>query len=162
MPFMVIYRTSDGSSCFEQSDAIDEAALFVERLRNSEGIDQIRIYRMEEISFAFRPYYKVELGPPDRQRRPVSPVQVDPPHRAAPASAGRAPAEETAAPAAGPDDERDPVPEAADPVPESADPVFEAADPVSGAMRDVTLPLPPPPDSGEAASTNGRRGLFGR
>ena len=66
MPFMVIYRTSDGSSNFEQADAIDEAALFVERLRNKEGIDQIRIYRMEEISFAFRPYYKVELGMPDR------------------------------------------------------------------------------------------------
>ena len=62
MPFMVIYRTSDGSSSFEQADAIDEAALFVERLRNKEGIDEIRIYRMEEISFAFRPYYKVELG----------------------------------------------------------------------------------------------------
>lgn len=67
MPFMVIYRTSDGTSRYEQADAIDEAALFVERLRNSERIDQIRIYRMEEISFAFRPYYKVELGLPERQ-----------------------------------------------------------------------------------------------
>ena len=67
MPFMVIYRTSDGSPKFEQADAIDEAALFVERLRNSDAIDEIRIYRMEEISFAFRPYYKVELGLPDRQ-----------------------------------------------------------------------------------------------
>ena len=67
MAFMVIYRTSDGSPKFEQADAIDEAALFVERLRNSDAIDEIRIYRMEEISFAFRPYYKVELGLPDRQ-----------------------------------------------------------------------------------------------
>ena len=73
MPFMVIYRTSDGSSCFEQADAIDEAALFVERLRNKEGIDQIRIYRMEEISFAFRPYYKVELGMAERQSVPTPP-----------------------------------------------------------------------------------------
>ena len=74
MPFMVIYRTSDGSSCYEQADAIDEAALFVERLRNKEGIDEIRIYRMEEISFAFRPYYKVELGLPERQSAPPSAV----------------------------------------------------------------------------------------
>src|SRR6187455_3045923 len=73
MPFMVIYRTSDGSSSFEQADAIDEAALFVERLRNKEGIDQIRIYRMEEISFAFRPYYKVELGMAERQNAPAPP-----------------------------------------------------------------------------------------
>ena len=65
MPFMVIYGTADGSTHYEQTEAIDEAALFVERLRNSEGIDEIRIHRMEEISFAFRPYYKVELGMPE-------------------------------------------------------------------------------------------------
>jgi hypothetical protein len=73
MPFMVIYSTSDGASCHEQADAIDEAALFVERLRNKDGIEEVRIYRMEEISFAFRPYYKVELGMPDRQaERPTT------------------------------------------------------------------------------------------
>jgi hypothetical protein len=66
MPFMVIYRNADGSAGFEQADAIDGAALFVERLRNNEAIDQIRLFRMEEINFAFRPYYKVELGGPDR------------------------------------------------------------------------------------------------
>ncbi len=95
MPFMVIYRTADGSSRFEQSDAIDEAALFVERLRNSEGIDQVRIYRMEEIDFAFRPYYKVELGAPDRatvertsgRRSPVTDDQAVVPSDEAPTSA---------------------------------------------------------------------------
>jgi hypothetical protein len=66
MPFMVIYRNADGSSGYEQATAIDEAALFVERLRNNESIDQIRLFRMEEINFAFRPYYKVELGLPER------------------------------------------------------------------------------------------------
>src|SRR5688572_16191741 len=66
MPFMVIYSTSDGTSCHEQADAIDEAALFVERLRNQDGIEEVRLYRMDEISFAFRPYYKVELGMPER------------------------------------------------------------------------------------------------
>src|ERR1043165_5307333 len=76
MPFMVIYRTSDGSSNFEQLDAIDEAAMYVERLRNNDGVDQIRIYRMEEISFAFRPYYKVELGLPERQQHPSPPSDV--------------------------------------------------------------------------------------
>ena len=93
MPFMVIYRTSDGSSSSEQLEAIDEAALFVERLRNNEGVDQIRIYRMEEISFAFRPYYKVELGMPERQQHPSPPDEVvgvgtppvEPPAEAAPA-----------------------------------------------------------------------------
>lgn len=68
MPFMVIYRTADGTTRYEQSDAIDQAALFVERLRNTDGTDDVRIFRMEEISFAFRPYYKVELGMPQRRR----------------------------------------------------------------------------------------------
>jgi hypothetical protein len=67
MPFMVSYGTSDGTSRYEEAEAIDEAALLVERLRNQDGIEQIRIFRMEEISFAFRPYYKVELGLPERQ-----------------------------------------------------------------------------------------------
>jgi hypothetical protein len=72
MPFMVMYQRSDGTSGFEQADAVDEAAMFVERLRNRDGIEaDIRIYRMEEVSFAFRPYYKVELEPPERQPEPT-------------------------------------------------------------------------------------------
>ncbi|MEO6317323.1 MAG: hypothetical protein ABIP36_00930 [Acidimicrobiales bacterium] len=89
MPFMVIYSKSDGTSGHEQANAIDEAALLAERLRNSEQSDQIRIYRMEEISFAFRPYFKVELALPERhgpQRSspsvpvmaPVADVDADP------------------------------------------------------------------------------------
>jgi len=152
MPFMVIYRTSDGTSRYEQADAIDEAALFVERLRNSEGIDQIRIYRMEEISFAFRPYYKVELG---LQERPASP-----------------PTEGTRVPEVS--DRQDGLAEApaadADAAPDTEVildapmPVVEpAADhpslpPVAAAS---TLPPPPGGDS-EIAGANGRRGLFGR
>jgi hypothetical protein len=82
MPFMVIFRRSDGSSGFEQADAIDEAALFVERLRNKDGIeDDIRIYRMDEISFAFRPYYKVELGLPEKQGGGAPPPEVARPTR---------------------------------------------------------------------------------
>ena len=74
MPFMVIYSTSDGTSCFEQADAIDQAAMFVERLRNQDGIEEIHIYRMEELRFAFRPYYKVELGMPERAGTAPSPA----------------------------------------------------------------------------------------
>lgn len=146
MPFMVIYRTSDGGSQFEQADAIDEAALFVERLRNSEGIDQIRIYRMEEISFAFRPYYKVELGLPERQT--AAPT--------APAAA------EVVAPAESADHQAEP----GDDTGRDTEVVLDAPAPVD---QDVERPvtaapsLPPPPSAdGEPAGTNGRRGLFGR
>lgn len=137
MPFMVIYRTSDGSSCYEQADAIDEAALFVERLRNKEGSDQIRIYRMEEINFAFRPYYKVELGLPERQSPPVAP---DVASTTAPVEVADAPAELMSAPD-----------------------VEAIAHEPADVTADVTLPLPPPPrGDDEPAGANGRRGLFGR
>jgi hypothetical protein len=94
MPFMVIYSTSDGTSQHERADAIDEAALVVERLRNQDGIEEVRMYRMEEISFAFRPYYKVELGMPERQgtipppevpSTDAAPVTTDAPPLARPA-----------------------------------------------------------------------------
>lgn len=133
MPFMVIYRTSDGVSRFEQAGAIDEAALFVERLRNKDGIDQIRIYRMEEIGFAFRPYYKVELGAPDRER-PAAQAEVaslvtvvDSAERPTESSDAPEPAEEADGAAPG----NPPGPQHAAPEP-------------------------------ERAGSNGRQGLFGR
>lgn len=141
MPFMVIYSTADGSSCHQQADAIDEAAHFVERLRNQEGTEDVRLYRMEEISFAFRPYYKVELGMPERQvatkadRAAVAPV----------------------APVA------DPV--EVDPgVAADTEAVADAAVPAPApALGDV--PSPPAPAEaplGDPAGANSRRGLFGR
>jgi hypothetical protein len=62
---LVVHRSADGSPVHEQADAIDEAAEHVERLRNIDGVKDIQIFRMEEISFGFRPYYKVELGSPE-------------------------------------------------------------------------------------------------
>lgn len=142
MPFMVIYRTPDGSSCYEQADAIDEAALLVERLRNKEGLDQIQIYRMEEISFAFRPYYKVELGLNDRQS-----VPPPPPASSTVTVAGPAPPPGSSARASV--DAPDPGPEA-------------RVDQPPGAAFEVARPAPPAGTDDETASANGRRSLFGR
>jgi len=136
MPFMVIYRMSDGVPRYEQAGAIDEAALFVERLRNKDGIDQIRIYRMEEISFAFRPYYKVELGTPDRGRS-------DAHHEVA--SLGKPPDGST-----GPVD---------GPARQEAPDVL--ADVPDGVPRVTPVPGPPGEDA-ESAVASGRQGLFGR
>ncbi len=138
MPFMVIYRTSEGTTRYEQADAIDEAALFVERLRNTEGTDDVRIFRMEEISFAFRPYYKVELGMQARR-----------------GDAATATATPRVAPA----------PVAGDPVPPARPAPLELAE--DEAVVDAELPPPPPPagtaDVEAEVGTNGsRRGLFGR
>jgi hypothetical protein len=132
MPFMVIYRTSDGASCHEQSDAIDEAALFVERLRNQDGIEEIRIYRMDEISFAFRPYYKVELGMPERVAATSPPPEV----------IGLAPTFPVAEPPSEP-------------------PVDVLATPEAELPVDAPAPVSAGADDAESAA-NGRRGLFGR
>lgn len=137
MPFMVIYRTSDGVSRYDQVGAIDEAALFVERLRNKDGIDQIHIYRMEEIGFAFKPYYKVELGSTDRDR--PSPAADDP---------GMMPVEEG-------------VGEAMEvPVAPSED--EQPAELVEVASTIAPPPPPPPLREHEPTAANGRQGLFGR
>ncbi|MGK2949980.1 MAG: hypothetical protein ACSLFP_15515 [Acidimicrobiales bacterium] len=145
MPFMVIYRTADGSTRYEQADAIDEAARFVERLRNTEGSDEIRIFRMDEIKFAFRPYYKVELGMSDRRRTPTpgSPAAASAP-RVVEVQLPSDPVE----PAMGGDDDTEPAPAADEPQP----------------LSPSALPPPPPaPSAGGEADANGsRRGLFGR
>ena len=60
---MVIYRTADGQPGYHQAEELDEAVRFVERLRNGEGVDGARIFKMEEVNFDFRPYFKVEIGP---------------------------------------------------------------------------------------------------
>jgi hypothetical protein len=60
---MVIYRTADGQPGYHQAEELDEAVRFVERLRNGDGVDGARIFKMDEVSFDFRPYFKVEIGP---------------------------------------------------------------------------------------------------
>ncbi len=59
---MVTFQTPDGTPGFHQSDHLDEAITFVERLRNEQGVHNSRIFRMEELKFDFKPYYKVEVA----------------------------------------------------------------------------------------------------
>jgi hypothetical protein len=58
---MVIYSGPDGQPGYHEADEIGQAITYVERLRNNEGVEQARIFRMEEVGFEFRPYYKVEI-----------------------------------------------------------------------------------------------------
>jgi hypothetical protein len=59
---MVIFRSSEGKAGYHPAETLEDAARFVERLRNSEGVEQARIFRLEEVTFEFRPYFKVEVG----------------------------------------------------------------------------------------------------
>jgi hypothetical protein len=185
---MVIYRTADGQPGYHQADELDEAVRFVERLRNGDGVDGARIFKMEEVNFDFRPYFKVEIGPGG--------VPIESP--IAPAFAGRdhgfsadlgngfdaappAPTYEAPSPFGGDAWSEPEVPMAEAPVESAADlglepepvPSFVAPPSVSDPSVIDALPGPPPdlafepPASAEgddldAAVGGPRRGLFGR
>jgi len=59
---MVIFRTGDGKTGYHQAEVLEEAVHYVERIRNAEGVEQARIFRLEEIRFEFRPYFHVQVA----------------------------------------------------------------------------------------------------
>jgi hypothetical protein len=59
---MVIYRGADGKPGYQQAEDIHDAVTFVEQMRNAEGVEHARIFRLEEVVFEYRPYYRVELA----------------------------------------------------------------------------------------------------
>lgn len=61
MSHMVIYLSADGQAGYEQVDDLGAAVAFVERIRNTRGIENSRIYRMEQVNYRFEPYYQVRL-----------------------------------------------------------------------------------------------------
>jgi len=172
---MIIYRTADGQPGYHQTDEMDEAIKYVERLRNGEGVDGARIFRLEEVNFDFRPYFKVEIGPSD------NPIPADEVHAAAaarpldpePTANGHQEADFGSPPAP-------PAPPPAPPSPVSAPPaddVWTEHDPdqieptplveqanafMPDEAQESELPArgaeEPDPDDGRGA----RRGLFGR
>src|SRR5438445_5614399 len=76
---MVSYRGKDGKQNYHQTDEVSDAIQFVEHLRNDESVDQARIFSMEELSFEFRPYYRVELA----TTMPPPPLEDDAPAESA-------------------------------------------------------------------------------
>lgn len=62
MSHMVIYRGTDGKPGYHQTDDIHDAVGFVESMRNDQGVEHARIFRLEEVVFQYKPYYRVELA----------------------------------------------------------------------------------------------------
>jgi hypothetical protein len=60
MDHAVHYRTSDGETRFEDVASLDAAVAMVERLRNDEGVSDVRVYR--QVPIEFKAYYKVVVG----------------------------------------------------------------------------------------------------
>lgn len=84
MSHMVIYRSVEGKPGFQQTDDLVSAVEFVERLRNLEGVESARIYRLEQVNFRFQPYYQVHIeteqppAPPKSPFADAAPVQPAP------------------------------------------------------------------------------------
>lgn len=60
MSHAVHYRAADGDPRFEQAGSLEQALAQVERLRNEEGVSDVRVYR--EVPIAFRTYYKATVA----------------------------------------------------------------------------------------------------
>ena len=59
---MVSYRSSDGQQSYREIDELSEAIAYVEHLRNDKAVDHARIFKLDEVSFEFRPYFRVEIA----------------------------------------------------------------------------------------------------
>ncbi|MGH1503977.1 MAG: hypothetical protein ACRBI6_10510 [Acidimicrobiales bacterium] len=139
MSHMVIFRGPDGKPGYHQTDDIHDAVTFVEQLRNDQGVEQARIFRLEEINFEYRPYYRVELTASEPALSAV-------PSRPA---VNTAPADEAApAPTTAPEDEVAEAPVEA----EEASATISSAPSIGGDAG----------SSSEDAGVGARRGLFGR
>lgn len=80
MSHMVMFRSAEGKAGYHQAEGLDDAIRFVERLRNSENVEQARIFRMEEVGFEYRPYYRVEVA---AAAPAAAPVEAEAPVEAA-------------------------------------------------------------------------------
>lgn len=141
MSHMVIYRGADGKPGYQQAEDIHDAVTFVEQMRNEEGVEQARIFRLEEVVFEYRPYYRVELSGhgSDPMMNAPAPTPV-----ATPAAASAPPLVVTVPPAQ--------VPEESSAA--AMDEPFEV-------VESTTINVDDP--DGETVGSNGaRRGLFGR
>jgi len=81
---MVSYRDSEGNRSYHETDELNAAVAFVEHLRNDEAVSDARIFKMDELSFEFRPYFRVEIAgamppPPPVDALPPPPTPVDAP-----------------------------------------------------------------------------------
>ena len=152
MSHMVIFQTPDGNPGDNQFETVDESIGFVEKLRNEQNVLNARIFKLEELKFEFKPYFRVQLAmlnsgdapaaaPVAAAPAPVAPVAAPAPAPAPAAPFGGAPAAEAPA---------------APPAPQGA--------PVSNIDSPVGAPVPNGNSfsGAPAEDDHGRRGLFGR
>jgi hypothetical protein len=58
---LVRFTSAEGRDGYHTAAGLDDALKFVERLRNNEEVDRVRLFRLQEVPIEFKAYYKVEL-----------------------------------------------------------------------------------------------------
>ena len=142
MSHMVIYRGPDGKPGYQQAEDIHDAVTFVEQMRNEDGVEQARIFRLEEVVFEYRPYFRVELssfGLPD-------------------AMIGAAPSPMMSAPSSVPIDVME---ESSVPIDVMEESSMGSLDEPFEVVESSTINVDEP-DADAIAGNGARRGLFGR
>lgn len=169
---MVIFRTPEGKPGYQPAETVEDAVEVVERLRNDDGVENVRIFRLEELSFEYRPYYKVELAGAGQPGDAAAPSESF-----APALSGESP--EVVADAE-PVTEPEPEPEGDSAQSTDAEASDERPQEPAAEHPPWAAPPPPPPpppgaeppfgvqpaegdvDDDEFSGAGQRRGLFGR
>ncbi len=84
MAYIVVYQRADGSSGVEECSDLDLAIVAAERLRNVDSVEHPRIFETKEISYDFRPYYRVEVTSADSTGAVAAPQTTEEPSFTAP------------------------------------------------------------------------------
>ena len=61
MEHVVFFPASDGSPAFRRLATLDDAARFVEHLRNVENVSEASVHTLTEVPLSFKAWYRVEL-----------------------------------------------------------------------------------------------------
>ena len=74
MPHMVMYLGWDGKPRFQQAQDLDDAISFVEQMKNLDGIENVRIFRLEEVEYQFQVKYVVDVVATADVKQPVAAI----------------------------------------------------------------------------------------
>jgi hypothetical protein len=80
---VVFFPAPDGTPAFRRFGTVDDAARFVEHLRNVENVGGASVHALTEVPLAFKAWYRVEL-PAVGSEAPASEVSPEEPAAAAP------------------------------------------------------------------------------
>jgi hypothetical protein len=73
---VVFFPAPDGTPAFRRLATLDDAARFVEHLRNVENVSEASVHTLSEVPLSFKAWYRVEL-PPSETVLPEAQPTVD-------------------------------------------------------------------------------------